>query len=60
MKLKFEISNIKDIKSRFTSLIICNIISTIIGFFYISFFNIVYSNIKDEWIKSINIYFNFN
>ena len=53
IKLKFEISNlIKDIKSRFTSLIICSIILTIIGFFYISCFNIVYPNIKDEWIKS--------
>ena len=53
MKLKFEISNLmKDIKSRFTSLIICSIILTIIGFFYISCFNIVYPNIKVEWIKS--------
>ena len=53
LKLKYEISNIiKEIKSRFTILIICTIFLTIISFVYISCFNIVYPNSKIEWIKS--------
>ena len=53
MKLKYEISLIlKDIQSRFTILIIINIFINIIGFIYISCFNNVYPNSKEEWIKS--------
>ena len=53
LKLKSELSLlIKDIKSRFISLIICSIILNLISFIYISCFNIVYPNSKMEWIKS--------
>ena len=53
MKLKYEISMIlKDIKSRFTILISIIIFISIIGFIYISCFNNVYPNSKEEWIKS--------
>ena len=52
-KLKYDISIvIKGIKKRFIALAICSIFFTIICFIYISCFNIVYPNIKVEWIKS--------
>ena len=52
-KLKIELSNIlKDIKKRFTILVIICILFCIIGFIYISCFNNVYPNSKSEWIKS--------
>ena len=53
IKLKYEISKIvKQIKSRFTILIIVSLVLTIISFIYISCFNIVYPNTKEEWYKS--------
>ena len=53
IKLKYDISIVmKQIKSRFISLIIISLIITIISFFYISCFNLVYPNSKREWLIS--------
>ena len=52
-KIKSEISTIViDIKNRFIGMIALSIFLSIISFIYISCFNIVYSYIKIEWIKS--------
>ena len=51
--MKYEISIIvKQIGNKFTTLIAFSLILTIVSFFYISCFNIVYPYIKIEWIKS--------
>ena len=53
MKIKYDISVITtDINKRFKALIIISFIVNIIGFVYISCFNIVYPNSKFEWFKS--------
>ena len=53
IKMKYEISIIvKEIGNKFTTLIAFSLILTIVSFFYISCFNIVYPYIKIEWIKS--------
>ena len=52
-KVKIELANIlKDIRTRFISLIIICMIFCIISFIYISCFNNVYPRSKNEWIKS--------
>ena len=53
IKFNYELSVLlKDIKNRFIGLIIMTILLSIIFFVYISCFNIVYPNIRTEWIKS--------
>ena len=53
LKMRYELSVIvKDIEKKFMTLITFSLILTIICFVYISCFNIVYPNIKMEWIKS--------
>ena len=53
LKMKYELSILANtIESRFLYLIIFSIILSIICFFYISCFNIVYPYIRKEWIKS--------
>ena len=53
IKMKYEISIIvKEIGNKIATLIAFSLILTIVSFFYISCFNIVYPYIKIEWIKS--------
>ena len=52
-KMNYELSMlVKDIKERFIILVFLSIFLSIICFFYISCFNIVYPYIREEWIKS--------
>jgi hypothetical protein len=53
MKMKYELSLlVKNIEKNFHILIFFSIFLSIICFVYISCFNIVYPNIREEWIKS--------
>ena len=53
IKFNYELSVLlKDIQNRFIGLIIMTILLSIIFFVYISCFNIVYPNVRTEWIKS--------
>ena len=53
LKMKYELSVIvKNIETKFKTIIIFSLCLTIICFVYISCFNNVYPYIKNEWIKS--------
>ena len=53
MQLKYEISiNVKSIKKRYTIFIILCFFISLISWYYISCFNVVYPGVKKEWIKS--------
>ena len=53
LRMKYELSLLaKNIEQRFIGLILFSIFLSIICFFYISCFNIVYPYIRTEWIKS--------
>ena len=53
LKLKYELVVIvQNVGRKFIIIIILSLVLTVICFVYISCFNNVYPNIKDEWIKS--------
>ena len=53
LKMKYELALLtKNAEQRFIGLILLSIFLSIICFFYISCFNIVYPYIRTEWIKS--------